>query len=139
MTQVRGCRSSRLEICWLLHVDRIFLRDACLKRDRPVLNHTGQPRILVPSMRLELIRLSSPPPQDGVSTNFTTKALFIESDLHQLRKIDILLRNLIFCRSISGFTALFRCRSCNRSFLFNHCAQNTAGCRRFADSLTAES
>ena len=31
---------------------------------------------LVPSMRLELIRLSSPPPQDGVSTNFTTKALF---------------------------------------------------------------
>ena len=74
MTQVRGCRSSRLEICWLLHVDRIFLRDACLKRDRPVLNHTGQPRILVPSMRLELIRLSSPPPQDGVSTNFTTKA-----------------------------------------------------------------
>jgi len=27
-------------------------------------------------MRLELIRLAPPPPQDGVSTNFTTSAYF---------------------------------------------------------------
>src|SRR5512140_119843 len=30
--------------------------------------------ILVPTERLELSRLSPPPPQDGVSTNFTTSA-----------------------------------------------------------------
>jgi hypothetical protein len=30
--------------------------------------------LLVPTVRLELTRLSPPPPQDGVSTNFTTSA-----------------------------------------------------------------
>ncbi len=29
---------------------------------------------LVPTARLELAQLSPPPPQDGVSTNFTTSA-----------------------------------------------------------------
>lgn len=29
---------------------------------------------MVPTVRLELTRLSPPPPQDGVSTNFTTSA-----------------------------------------------------------------
>src|SRR5574340_422434 len=30
---------------------------------------------LVPMSRLELLRLSPPPPQDGVATNFTTSAI----------------------------------------------------------------
>ena len=32
---------------------------------------------MVPTMRLELTRLSPLPPQDSVSTNFTTSALFV--------------------------------------------------------------
>jgi hypothetical protein len=32
---------------------------------------------VVPTVRLELTRLSPPPPQDGVSTNFTTSATLL--------------------------------------------------------------
>ena len=32
---------------------------------------------LVPTAGLEPARLASPPPQDGVSTNFTTSALYL--------------------------------------------------------------
>lgn len=32
---------------------------------------------MVPTVRLELTRLSPPPPQDGVSTNFTTSATLL--------------------------------------------------------------
>jgi hypothetical protein len=34
----------------------------------------GRFEFLVPTVRLELTRLAPPPPQDGVSTNFTTSA-----------------------------------------------------------------
>ena len=39
--------------------------------------HTFSVSVLVPSARLELAQLSPLPPQDSVSTNFTTKAFLV--------------------------------------------------------------
>lgn len=39
---------------------------------------------MVPTVRLELTRLSPPPPQDGVSTNSTTSAIPNDSNAFQL-------------------------------------------------------
>lgn len=42
---------------------------------------------LVPTARLELAQLSPLPPQDSVSTNFTTSAFLSQNLLHQETKI----------------------------------------------------
>ncbi len=57
--------------------------------------------LLVPTERLELSRLSPPPPQDGVSTNSTTSAL------HFVEKAGFAGQNRQFFASAALFLLLF--------------------------------
>ena len=50
---------------------------------------------LVRPMRVELIWIAPPPPQDGASTNFATAANFSDSRLEPRIEVSILARNLI--------------------------------------------
>ena len=50
------------------------MRDSPRHAALPLEDATGTKLVLVPTVRLELTRLSPPPPQDGVSTNSTTSA-----------------------------------------------------------------
>ena len=56
---------------------------------------------LVPSARLELAQLSPLPPQDSVSTNFTTTAVFLVQKTSSLNYLVVYPSTLIFQHSHS--------------------------------------
>lgn len=63
-----------------------------------------RPLKLVRPMRVELIWISPPPPQDGASTNFATAADCI-SDLNQNQQI----RDVYFSAEFVEFGSFLRC------------------------------
>ena len=76
--QLRRCNAARALLGFVVPVTTFVARLAVL-RILPATRLTKDlirgSLSMVPMMRLELIRLSPPPPQDGVSTNSTTSAL----------------------------------------------------------------
>ena len=64
----------RLELLQVL--PHRLLRPACLPISPPGQGLNNNELLLVPGTRFELVHLLAPPPQDGASTNFATRALW---------------------------------------------------------------
>src|SRR5581483_11815504 len=70
---------------------------------------------MVPMVRLELTRLSPPPPQDGVSTNFTTSALSCAAREADTRGTKRATRSAALLRNLAGLRVAGRGRLSGRT------------------------